>query len=195
MGQGIVVAITGASGAAYARRLVQCLVAAGVEVHLICSPPGRRLLSDELGIGEPTAQTLLGRQSQLLSVHQFQDLGSRLASGSFPTRGMIVCPASSNTVAAIASGLADNLITRSAAVTLKEARRLIVVPREMPWSQVEISNALRISQAGGIVCPASPGFYMRPQSIDDLVDFVVGRLLDLMGLEHRLNTRWGEPTA
>ncbi|MHC4066510.1 MAG: UbiX family flavin prenyltransferase [Planctomycetota bacterium] len=191
----LVVAITGASGAAYARRLLQCLVAADVEVHLICSPLGRRLLSDELGIGEPTDAALLGHECDLLTTHPYRDLGSRLASGSFRTEGMIVCPSSSNTMAAIASGLADNLISRAAGVTLKEARRLIVVPREMPWSQVDIANALRISQAGGIVCPASPGFYMLPQRIDDLVDFVVGKLLDLMGVEHQLNTRWGEPQA
>ena len=193
MDKRIVVAVTGASGAIYARRLVQCLIDAQVEVHLICSPHGRRLLQDELGINEPTATTLLGRETDRLKVHSYEDVGSRLASGSFRTDGMIVCPTSSNTLGAIAAGLGDNLITRSAAVTLKEARRLILVPREMPWSQIEIRNALRISEAGGIICPASPGFYMGPETIDDLVDFVVGRLLDLLGVEHRLDTRWAEP--
>ena len=104
-------------------------------------------------------------------------------------------PASSNTMAAIASGLADNLVTRAAGVTLKETRRLIVVPREMPWSRVDLENALRISRAGGVICPASPGFYMRPQTIADLVDFLVGRLLDLLGVAHELNTRWNEPSV
>jgi 4-hydroxy-3-polyprenylbenzoate decarboxylase len=193
MGKRIIVAVTGASGAAYARRVLQCLVASGVEVHLICSPLGRRLLRDELDISEPTAAALLGHESSLLTTHAYDDLSSKLASGSFLTDGMVVCPASSNTMAAIASGLADNLITRAAGVTLKETRRLLVVPREMPWSRVDLGNALRISRAGGIVCPASPGFYMRPQTIADLVDFVVGRLLDLLGVAHELNTRWNEP--
>jgi 4-hydroxy-3-polyprenylbenzoate decarboxylase len=192
----VVVAVTGASGAVYARRLLECLVDAGVEVHLICSPNGRRLFREELGVGEPTVSGLIGRETDRLIVHSYEDIGSRLASGSFETDGMIVCPASGNTVAAIAAGLGDNLITRAAAVTLKEGRRLIVVPREMPWSQIEIGNALRISQAGGIVCPASPGFYMGPQTIEDLADFVVGKLLDLVGVEHDLNTRWkGSPDA
>ena len=194
MAKRIVVAITGASGAAYARRLVQCLSEAGAEVHLICSPNGRRLLRDELGISQPSAEALIGRATDGLIVHSYSDIGSRLASGSFATDGMIVCPTSANTLAGIAAGLGDNLITRAAAVTLKEARRLILVPREMPWSGIVIRNALRISEAGGIICPASPGFYMRPQTIDDLVDFVVGKLLDLVGVEHRLDTRWsGSP--
>jgi len=192
MDKRVVVAITGASGAAYARRLVQGLVAGGVEVHLVCSPLGRRLLADELGISKPTAGALLGEPSDRLVVHAYGDLGSKLASGSFLTDGMIVCPASSNTLAAIAAGLGDNLISRAAAVTLKEARRLILVPREMPWSQVEIRNALRISEAGGIICPACPGFYLMPETVDDLVDFVAGKLLDLLGVSHELCSRWGE---
>jgi 4-hydroxy-3-polyprenylbenzoate decarboxylase len=105
---------------------------------------------------------------------------------------MIVCPCSSNTLAAIAAGLANNLLDRAAAVTLKEGRRLIVVPREMPMSRIDLQNALRLSEAGAIVCPASPGFYMLPETVNDLVDFVVGKLLDLMDLPHDLNTRWSD---
>jgi len=193
MPERLVVAITGASGAVYARRLVQLLVQAGVETHLVCSPYGQRLLADELNITRLSAEALLGIETQGLIIHPYRDLGSRLASGSFPTGGMIVCPASGNTLGAIAAGLGDNLIARAAAVTLKEHRRLILVPREMPWSQIELRNALRISEAGGIICPASPGFYLLPTTLDELVDFVVGRLLDLVGVEHDLNTRWGEP--
>jgi len=191
----IVVGITGASGAAYARRLVQCLVASDVEVHLVCSPLGRRLLNDELGINEPSAESLVGHETERLMIYDHRDVGCRLASGSFLTDGMIICPASTNTMAAIAAGLGDNLIARAAAVTLKERRRLIVVPREMPWTAIDLRNALRVSEAGGIICPASPGFYMGPEKVDDLVDFVVGKLLDLVGVEHQLDVRWDEPRA
>jgi 4-hydroxy-3-polyprenylbenzoate decarboxylase len=103
---------------------------------------------------------------------------------------MVICPCSSNTLGAIAAGLGDNLIRRAAAVTLKEARRLILVPREMPLSPIEIEGMLTISRAGGIICPASPGFYLRPQRVEELIDFVVGRVLDLLGIEHALPTRW-----
>jgi 4-hydroxy-3-polyprenylbenzoate decarboxylase len=187
----IVVAVTGASGAVYARRLLDCLCAGGAEVHFVISPYGRRLFADELDIANPTPEALLRRQPETpIVVHDYKDVGDSLASGSFLTDAMIVCPCSSNTLGDIASGTGSNLISRAAAVHLKEARRLIIVPREMPVSQIEIANMLRISQAGGIICPASPGFYMRPKSLDDVVDFVVGKLLDLVGVPHKLNTRW-----
>lgn len=186
----VVVGVTGASGAAYARRLVECLVHASTEVHLVCSPHGRQLFRDELDIQQVSAKSLLGRDSDQFYQHQYRDMASVLASGSFLTSGMVVCPASCNTLGAIAAGMGDNLISRAAAVTLKERRRLVVVPREMPWSRIELENALRITDAGGIVCPASPGFYMKPQAVEDLVDFVVGKLLDLFDVPHDLNTRW-----
>ncbi|MBI4718987.1 MAG: UbiX family flavin prenyltransferase [Planctomycetes bacterium] len=188
----IVVGITGASGAIYARRLVECLCAAEVDVHLVVTPHGRQLLADELDIPEVSAESLLGHASDRLILHAYRDVGALIASGGFLTGGMIVCPCSSNTLAAIAAGLADNLLDRAAAVTLKEMRRLVLVPREMPMSRIELSNALRLSEAGAVICPACPGFYMRPAGIDDLVDFVVGKLLDLVGVSHALNTRWGE---
>lgn len=187
----IVVAVTGASGAVYPRRLLQCLVAGGAEVHLVISPYGRQLFLDELGISNPTPETLAGEEAaRSITVHAYRDVGARLASGSFMTDGMIVCPCSSNTLGDIASGTGGNLITRAAAVHLKEARRLIIVAREMPISPIELENMLRISRAGGIICPASPGYYMMPKTIDDLVDFVVGKLCDLVGVPHTLNTRW-----
>ncbi|MFQ5494606.1 MAG: UbiX family flavin prenyltransferase [Phycisphaerae bacterium] len=188
----IVVGVTGASGALYARRLIQCLCDAGVEVHLIVSPYGRQLLREELGLEEPSAAGLLGRDSERVVPHAFRDVGSVLASGSFVTCGMIVCPCSSNTLGGLAAGLGDNLILRAAAVTLKERRRLIVVPRETPLSPIDLRNFLRLSEAGAVICPASPGFYMKPTGIDDLVDFVVGKLLDLVDVDHRLNTRWAD---
>ena len=103
---------------------------------------------------------------------------------------MIICPCSSNTLAAVAAGLGDHVLNRAAAVTLKEARRLIVVPREMPASRIDLLNSLRLSEAGAIICPAAPGFYMLPKTVEDLVDFVAGKLLDLMDVPHQLNTRW-----
>ena len=186
----VVIGITGASGALYARRLLECLCDADIDVHLVVTPHGQELLRDELGIARITAQTLLGQESQRLIVHPYHDVGAVLASGSFRTDGMIVCPCSSNTLGAMAAGLADNLLHRAAAVTLKEARRLVVMTREMPVSRIDLLNTLRLSEAGAIICPASPGFYMRPETVADLVDFVVGKLLDLVGVPHQLNTRW-----
>lgn len=191
----VVVAVTGASGAAYARRLLECLAGSGAETHLVISPYGRRLFADELAIPKPTPTALVGpRLAPFITAHRYRDVGDTLASGSFLTDAMIVCPCSSNTLGEIAAGTGANLISRAAAVHLKESRRLILVPREMPLSQIEMENMLRISRAGGIICPASPGFYMLPRSVEDLVDFVVGKLLDLVGIEHTLRTRW-QPQA
>jgi 4-hydroxy-3-polyprenylbenzoate decarboxylase len=191
----IIVGVTGASGAAYARRLVDCLCAAGTEVHLIVSPHGRQLLAEELDLTEVSAQSLLGRKYALLTIHPHKDVGASIASGSFPTDGMIICPCSSNTLASISAGLARNLLDRAAAVTLKEGRRLVVVPREMPMSRIDLLNALRLTEAGAIICPAAPGFYMMPKTVDDLVDFVVGKLLDLVDVPHELDTRWSDRLA
>lgn len=186
----IVMGVTGASGAAYARRLLDCLDAAGVNVHLVVSPEGRRLFADELGVKRFSVEGVLGRLSERITLYPYRDIGARIASGSFATDGMVVCPCSTHTLAALAAALGNNLIFRAAAVTLKEARRLIVVPREMPLTQLDLRNALRLSRAGAIICPASPGFYMLPRTVDDLVDFVVGKLLDLLDVPHALNTRW-----
>jgi 4-hydroxy-3-polyprenylbenzoate decarboxylase len=186
----IVVGVTGASGAAYARRLLECLCHAEIHVHLIVTPNGRRLFADELGIRRISVEDLSLPASASLTIHAYQDVGSPLGSGSFRTDGMVVCPCSNNTQGAIAAGLGDNLLNRAAAVTLKERRRLILVTREMPLSRIDLQNALRLSEAGATICPASPGFYMRPRSIDDLVDFVVGKVLDLLDVPHELNVRW-----
>jgi 4-hydroxy-3-polyprenylbenzoate decarboxylase len=192
----IVMAITGASGAPYARRLAQCIVDAGEHLHLVISPMGRQLLSDEIGLRKSGIEELLGRAATNATLYGYRDVGAKIASGSFLTDGMVVCPCSSNTLGAIAAGTGDNLISRAAAVTLKEARRLILVPREMPLSPIEIGNMQRLSRAGVILCPASPGFYLLPKTVDDLVDFVVGKLLDLLGIAHELNVRWaGEKPA
>ncbi|MCP4593723.1 MAG: UbiX family flavin prenyltransferase [bacterium] len=186
----IVFGITGASGAVYGRRLLDCLETAGTITHLIVSPNGRRLLADELGIKTFSVEALLGRASDRITLHTYNNIGAPIASGSFRTDGMVVCPCSTHTMAAMAAGLGDNLICRAAAVTLKEGRRLLVVPREMPLTQIDLHNALRLSQAGATICPPSPGFYMLPRTLDDLVDFVVGKLLDLLDVPHQFNTRW-----
>lgn len=191
MSKQIVLAVTGASGALYARRLLAVLTEGGAHVHLVISPYGRRLFADELGIEQPTPDALVGaKRAASVTEYPYRDVGARLASGSFLTDAMIVCPCSSNTLGDIAAGTGANLISRAAAVHLKESRRLILVPREMPVSQIDLRNMLRVSRAGGIICPASPGFYMLPKTVDDLVDFVVGKLCDLVGVTHALNTRW-----
>jgi len=192
----VVVGITGASGAAYAVRLLECLTAAGTQVHLVVSPHGRQLLAEELDLKDLSPPALVGPpHADQVTLHRFHDVGAVIASGSFMTDGMVVCPCSGNTLAQIASGTADNLLTRAAAVHLKESRRLIVVPREMPLSAIEIENMLRLSRSGGTICPACPGFYLRPARVQDLVDFVVGKICDLLGVPHDLHTRWRPPTA
>jgi len=191
----IIVGVTGASGATYARRLIQCLSQAGTYVHCVFSPNGRRLFFDELGTSELPPAYFSEDFSDRVIIHPYRDVGAVLGSGSFATIGMIVCPCSTNTLGAIASGIADNLLSRAAAVTLKERRRLILLLREMPLSLIDLKNAERVTESGGIICPASPGFYMMPQTIDDLVDFVVGKLLDLVQVPHHLNIRWADRLA
>ncbi len=186
----LVVAVTGASGGAYAVRLLDCLEAAGRTVHLVASPMGQRLLLEECGIRSLEPAALFGRTSDRLVVHRYADVGSSLASGSFLTAGMVICPCSSNTLGAVASGLGDNLIARAAQVTLKEVRKLVLVHREMPLSGIDLENMLKLQRAGAIICPANPGFYLNPQSVQDLIDFVVGRVLDLLGVAHTLRIRY-----
>ena len=186
----IVTAITGASGALYAQRFIQGLVAAGVNVHLVISPLGRRLLHDELGMETPDLPALAGTPQHTITLYNYNDVGSKLASGSFMHHGMVVVPCSSNSLAAVAHGLGDNLIARAAAVTLKERRKLILVHREMPLSPIDVNNYKVLSDAGVILCPANPGFYLNPTTVGEVVDFVAGKLLDLVGVPHHLDTRW-----
>ncbi len=186
----IVVGVTGASGGAYALRLLDCLDKAGVDVHLIVSPHGRRLLADECDVRVMEAEHLIGRPSGRLRVYAFNDIAALPASGSFRTDGMVICPCSSNTLGSVASGLGDNLISRAAHVALKESRRLVVVHREMPLNGIDLENMVRLQRAGAVICPASPGFYLRPRSVGDLIDFVVGRVLDLLDVPHALDVRW-----
>ena len=189
-----IVGITGASGAAYAQRIVQQLLSADCEVHLVVTALGQRLLHDELGMEGIDLEALAGSSAAAgrLVPHNVRDVGASIASGSFKCAGMVVVPCSSNTLAAVAQGLQQNLVLRAAAVTLKERRRLILVHREAPLALTDIRNMEQVTTAGAVVCPASPGFYLLPRTIDDLVDFVVARVLDLLDVDHELLPRWGE---
>jgi flavin prenyltransferase len=186
----IVTAITGASGAAYAQRFIQGLVAAGVQTHLVISPLGRRLLYDELGMETPDLPTLAGTKEHTITLYNYNDVGAKIASGSFLHDGMVIVPCSSNTLAAVAHGLGDNLISRAAAVTLKERRKLILCHREMPLSPIDVNNYKTLTEAGVILAPANPGFYLNPTTIGEVVDFVAGKLLDLLHVPHSFDTRW-----
>jgi 4-hydroxy-3-polyprenylbenzoate decarboxylase len=190
----LVVAITGASGAPYAVRLLEALVRAERLLWLIVSAHGWRLLDTETGIADQRAlRRHVGAKRWDTSIRVFDDgdRGAAPASGSARTTGMIICPCSMGTVAAIAHGTSRSLIERAADVTLKERRRLIVVPRETPLSDIHLENMLRLSRAGAVVLPAAPGFYHRPEHVADLVDFVVARVLDHAEVEHQVGRRWG----
>jgi flavin prenyltransferase len=186
----IVTAITGASGALYAQRFITGLVAAGVRVHLVVSPLGRRLLHDELGMEAVDLPALAGAVAHTITLYNYNDVGARFASGSFLHDGMVVVPCSSNTLAEVAHGLGDNLISRAAAVTLKERRRLVLCHREMPLSPIDVNNYKILTDAGAIIAPANPGLYLNPTTVGEIADFVAGKLMDLMGVSHSLETRW-----
>ncbi|MDY7110155.1 MAG: UbiX family flavin prenyltransferase [Planctomycetota bacterium] len=188
----VVVGITGASGALYARRVIELLTAAGVEVHLTLSSLGRWLLAEELGLKRPEPAALAGDavRSRLVTIYKEYDFSAPIASGSFLHDGMVIVPASTNTLGAVASGLTRNVLQRAAAVTLKERRTLILAHREAPLTHIDLENMQRCSRAGAIICPLAPGFYLHPTSIDELIDFMAGKILDLLNVPHDLDTRW-----
>jgi len=189
--QPIVFAITGASGAPYAVRLLHVLADNQVPVWLIVSSHGQRLLAEECGIG--TIEDLranTGGDWSTVRVFSDGDRGSLPASGSQKTDGMVICPCSMGTVAAIALGTSRSLVERAADVTLKERRKLLLVPRETPLSLIHLRNLVTVTEAGATVIPAAPGFYHRPKQVSELVDFVVQRVLDHMGLEIGITKRW-----
>jgi 4-hydroxy-3-polyprenylbenzoate decarboxylase len=194
----IVVAVTGASGAPYAVRLLEALVAAEREVQLIVSSHGLRLLQTETeirSVAELRERVGAVRWDRYITVFDDNDRGASPASGSALNAGMVICPCSMGTLSAIAVGASRSLIERAADVALKERRPLLLVPRETPLSAIHLENMLRVTRAGAIVMPASPGFYHRPSSIDDLVNFIVARVLDHLGVPHRLVSRWGSDEA
>jgi 4-hydroxy-3-polyprenylbenzoate decarboxylase len=184
----LIVAITGATGAVYGVRLLQALRTVpgetGVESHLLLSDAGVLTLHQELGMSRKDVEALGD------VVHSVRDVGASLASGSFQSDGMVVAPCSMKTLAAVAHGLSDNLITRSADVVLKERRRLVLMVRETPFNLAHLRNMTAVTEMGGIIYPPLPGFYHRPQSIDEMVDHTVGRVLDLFDVPHSLTPRW-----
>lgn len=198
--QTITLAITGASGAQYALRLLQCLLAADCRVYLLLSSAAQVVIDTETQLTLPDGveeqQVFLsaryGADDDQLIVLGKKDWFSPVASGSSSPSRMIVCPASGGTLSAIACGASNNLIERAADVALKERRPLILVPREAPYSEIHLENMLKLTRMGAVIIPASPGFYHRPKSIEDLVDFVVARILDQCGIEQDIMPRWGE---
>ncbi len=200
----LVLALTGASGAVYATRLLEVLVRSGNNVHFTISPSGAVVVKQELGIAmDPTKPDIavllpaeLADQARSLVVcHHYEDFLAPIASGSFLTGGMVVCPCSGSTLSGIAHAASQNLIQRAADVHLKERRKLILVPRETPLSVLQIENMHRAAQAGAVILPAMPGWYHGVKSVQDLVDFVVARILDQLGVPHELMRRWGTPKA
>lgn len=181
----VIVAISGASGAVYGVRLLQVLRdTPGVESHLVVSSAGWRNVQEEHGLQRSDIEALAHQ------VHDIANIGASVASGSFQCSGMVVAPCSMRTLAAIAHGLSDNLITRAADVLLKERRRLVLMVRESPLSLIHLRNMVSVTEAGAIICPPMPAFYLRPQSVDDIVDFSVARALDLLDVPHTLAARW-----
>ena len=194
----LVVGITGASGAPYAIRLLEVLLAAGQEIHLSISPSGQAVIQQEVGrcidLDAFRIEELLGRAAPTvgtLQYHHYKNLMAPIASGSFLTAAMVICPCSGSTLGAVAHSIGENLIHRAAEVHLKERRRLVVVPRETPLSLPQLRNMQAIHEAGAVVLPASPGFYHGAESLADLVDFVVARICDQLGVANSLVARWG----
>lgn len=190
------VGVSGASGTPYARAVLTALLDAGEDVDLVVSRAARLTLLDETGISfrdahwQEDLSSWLGRDVDRVAYWTAGDLGAGPASGSYPARGMVVVPASTASVAGIAIGLSKDLLQRAADVTLKERRPLVVVPRETPYTRATLQHLLSLHDAGAVVLPASPGFYSAPKSVQQLVDFVAAKVLDVLGVEHDLITRW-----
>lgn len=195
----ITLAITGASGSAYALRLIECLVAANFQIYLLCSSAAKVVFDTEVGLKIPSSPSAASQffiekfnaKPEQIILFGKEQWFSPVASGSAAPKLMIVCPCSTGTLAAISQGMSDNLIERAADVVIKERGQLILVPRETPYSTIHLQNMLSLSQMGVTIMPASPGFYHNPESINDLIDFMVGRMLDHLGIDQTIMPRWG----
>jgi 4-hydroxy-3-polyprenylbenzoate decarboxylase len=196
----ITLAITGASGAQYGLRLLQCLLAADCKVYLLLSSAAEVVIRTETDLDLPETleqqqiflSEMFAADDEQLQLLAKDDWFSPVASGSSSPSAMVICPASGGCLSAIAHGASNNLIERAADVALKERRQLILVPREAPYSAIHLENMLKLTQLGAMIIPASPGFYMQPQTINELIDFIVARILDQLGIEQDLMPRWGE---
>ena len=196
----IALAITGASGAPYSKRLLEVLLKQGMTVHLMVSAAGRIVLADELDWKLPARSSDVHKmlvaefqcEAELLQVYGEQQWSSPLASGSHRIATMIICPCTMGTLSSVACGSSDNLINRAADVMIKENRKLIIVPREAPFSAIHLENMLKLARLRVCVLPPNPGFYFKPKTLSDIVDFVVARILDQANIEHQLMPRWGE---
>ncbi len=180
----IVVAITGASGAVYGKRLLEVLQQAGHETHVVVSAHGWEVLEHECAIGRKEIEKLA------TVLHEAEHVGASIASGSFLTEAMVIAPCSMRTLGSIAAGIADNLVLRAADVMLKEGRKLVIVPRETPLSAIHLENMLRLARLGVRVLPACPGFYHKPETLNEVIDMMVGKICDSLGIEHQLFPRW-----
>ncbi|MCX2781698.1 UbiX family flavin prenyltransferase [Microbulbifer thermotolerans] len=195
----VTLAMTGASGAQYGLRLLQCLLAARVRVWLLLSDAARVVINTETELHLPEDESeqeaffaaRFGAREGQLKLFGKRDWFSPVASGSGAPASMVICPASGGTLSAIACGASNNLIERAADVALKERRQLLLVPRETPYSEIHLENMLKLTRMGAVILPASPGFYQQPRSVEDLVDFIVARLLDHLGVEQNLLPEWG----
>ncbi|MHC1748995.1 MAG: UbiX family flavin prenyltransferase [Cellulosilyticaceae bacterium] len=186
----IIVGITGASGSIYGKTMVEELLKLGIEVRVIFTDTGEQVFEYELGYSVKTWMNHLEKQHKSIKKEDNHNLFSGIASGSFRTDGMVVLPCSMGTLGEIASGTSKNLLTRSADVCLKERKKLVIVPREMPFNRIHLQNMLKLDEANAIIMSASPAFYHRPNSMEDLIYFVVGKIMDTLEIQHNLFNRW-----
>lgn len=184
----IIVGVSGASGAIYAYRLIQVLADSGIEVHFVASKAGLEVLEYECGL------TMVQLTQMVHKVYDVNQIDSAIASGSFPCESMVIVPCSMKTLGSLANGIAGNLLTRAADVTLKEGRKLVLVTRETPVHAIHLENMLKLSHAGARIVPACPGFYHRPQTIEELVDMLVGKICDTLNVDNDLFERWTGPS-
>ncbi|HHT9110387.1 MAG TPA: UbiX family flavin prenyltransferase [Candidatus Brocadiaceae bacterium] len=192
--ENIIVGITGASGVIYAQRLLKILCKKEYNIHLILSDAAVQIIKHELGVNlqgnQPNLNEFIGCASDTIIYHSNTDIGTTIASSRYPVKTMVVVPCSTNTLCSIAHGISSNLIQRAASVTLKEGRKLILVPRETPLSPIHLDAMLKLSMIGTCILPAMPGFYHNPRTLDDQVDFVVAKILDIIGIHHCLVPEW-----
>ena len=184
----IIVGVSGASGAIYAYRLIQVLADSGIEVHFVASKAGLEVLEYECGL------TMVQLTQMVHKIYDVNQIDSAIASGSFPCESMVIVPCSMKTLGSLANGIAGNLLTRAADVTLKEGRKLVLVTRETPVHAIHLENMLKLSHAGARIVPACPGFYHRPQTIEELVDMLVGKICDTLNVDNDLFERWTGPS-